>query len=236
MIYVTGDMHGDIARFSERGLKKLKKGDTLIILGDFGFLWNGNEEEERNLEFIKNRRYNVLFLEGTHENFDLLDAFPETEAFGGRVRDLGGNLKMLLRGEIYEIEGKKIFALGGGQSDDREFRVEGESWWQRELPSQEEIDLAREKIKAQKEVDFIVTHSSPQKIRISLTGEDEEGNRLCKFFDELMFSVKYKNWFFGSYHIDRKLTRTHFAVYRKVIEITNPEKKGFFKRLFKRKK
>ena len=40
MVYVTGDMHGDASRFSDPRLKKLKKGDTLLVCGDFGFLWN----------------------------------------------------------------------------------------------------------------------------------------------------------------------------------------------------
>ena len=108
MIYVTGDMHGDISRFSERALKKLKAEDTLIILGDFGFLWNGSDEEYKNLDFIKNRKYKVLFLEGAHENFTLLKNYPVIEFCGGRVRDFGNNLKMLMRGEIYNIEDKNV--------------------------------------------------------------------------------------------------------------------------------
>ena len=46
MVYVTGDMHGDFERFKLPAMKKLKKGDTLIICGDFGFLWDGSKEEE----------------------------------------------------------------------------------------------------------------------------------------------------------------------------------------------
>jgi len=233
VIYVTGDMHGDIERFSKRNLKKLKKGDTLIILGDFGFLWNGCEEEKKSLELIGSKKYNVLFLDGTHENFELLNKYPVEEFMGGKVRALYGNLKQLMRGEIYNIEDKTIFTLGGGRSDDLEFRSEGETWWPEELPSQEEIEAAREKLFETKTVDFILSHDAPQKIRASITGDDGEPSRLCSFFDEVMYKVKYKNWFFGCFHIDRKLTRTHYAVYKKVIEITNPEKKSFLKRLFK---
>ena len=235
MIYVTGDMHGEIERFKTRAVSRLKEGDTLIVLGDFGFLWQGNEEELKNIEYIASRKYNVLFLEGTHENFNLLSEYPQEEYCGGRVRNLGGNLKMLMRGEIYNIEDKKIFALGGGASDDIEFRQEGVSWWSQELPSAEEIDAAREKLMAEKKVDYILTHSAPQKICVSLFGRDYEGNRLSSFLDEVMLQVKYDKWYFGCYHLDRKLTRVQYAVYQKVIEITNPEKKGFFARIFKKK-
>ena len=38
MIYITGDIHGDLSRFKDKRIKKLKKGDTLIVCGDFGFM------------------------------------------------------------------------------------------------------------------------------------------------------------------------------------------------------
>lgn len=44
MVYITGDTHGDLSFFRNPKLKKLKKGDTLIICGDFGFIWNNDEE------------------------------------------------------------------------------------------------------------------------------------------------------------------------------------------------
>ena len=235
MIYVTGDMHGEIERFSARNIKKLKKQDTLIVLGDFGFLWQGGEAEKQLLSLISSRKFNVLFLDGTHENHALLKNYPVIDYCGGKVRDLGGNLKMLVRGEIYEIEGKSLFALGGGQSEDAEFRVEGKSWWQEELPSSEEIDYARNKIKSCGKVDFILTHEAPQKIRTSILGKDIEEHRLSRFLDELMLTVKYDKWFFGCYHLDRKFTRMHYAVYQNVIEITSPEKKSLFSRLFSKK-
>ena len=47
MIYITGDTHGDLSRFDNPLVKKLKSGDNLIICGDFGFIWEGNEKEYR---------------------------------------------------------------------------------------------------------------------------------------------------------------------------------------------
>ena len=45
MIYVTGDTHGIASRFDDPRLKKLGRGDTLIVCGDFGFLWDGSKDE-----------------------------------------------------------------------------------------------------------------------------------------------------------------------------------------------
>ena len=37
MVYITGDLHGDLARLSAPDMRQVKKGDTLIVCGDFGF-------------------------------------------------------------------------------------------------------------------------------------------------------------------------------------------------------
>ena len=62
MIYVTGDMHGDISRFENSKIKKLKKGDSLIICGDFGFIWDGGPAEEKQLKKLGKKKYNILFI------------------------------------------------------------------------------------------------------------------------------------------------------------------------------
>ena len=46
MIYVTGDTHGELADFQQKEFKKLKKGDYLLVCGDFGFFWNGDKSEQ----------------------------------------------------------------------------------------------------------------------------------------------------------------------------------------------
>jgi len=46
MICITGDIHGDIDRFEHKAIKKLKKGDTLIVCGDFGFMWDGEQKRK----------------------------------------------------------------------------------------------------------------------------------------------------------------------------------------------
>ena len=92
VIYVTGDLHGDIERFADKAIKKLKKGDTLIVLGDFGFLWSGDKAEQKHLKWLTKRRYRILFIDGCHENFDLLRDYPVEDFMGGRARHIGGNL------------------------------------------------------------------------------------------------------------------------------------------------
>ena len=73
MIYITGDMHGDKKRLSPFKLRFLNEGDTLIVCGDFGFLWDGSKEEIAILKKLSKKKYNICFIDGTHENFELLN-------------------------------------------------------------------------------------------------------------------------------------------------------------------
>ena len=57
MIFVTGDMHGDITRFKSPGMKKLSYGDTLIVAGDFGYIWNNSKEEKANLKKLTEKNF-----------------------------------------------------------------------------------------------------------------------------------------------------------------------------------
>ena len=81
MVYITGDLHGDYNRLDSI---KLKKGDTLIICGDFGLVWDGSAREEKLLRQLGKKKFNICFLDGTHENFELLDEYPVGVFCGGR--------------------------------------------------------------------------------------------------------------------------------------------------------
>ena len=50
MVYVTGDTHGDPNRLSKNNLKSLNEGDTLIVCGDFGFIWDRSKAEQKVLK------------------------------------------------------------------------------------------------------------------------------------------------------------------------------------------
>ena len=116
MIYLTGDLHGDLERLKSKEFKKLKKGDTLIVCGDFGFLWNGSKKESAILKKLNKLKYRILFIEGTHDNLELIGQYPVETWNGGRVRRIFEKVLKLERGSVFTIEGKKLFAFGGGES------------------------------------------------------------------------------------------------------------------------
>ena len=220
MVYVTGDIHGEIERFQEKELKRLKKKDTLIVLGDFGFLWNGSKEERKNLKWLTKRRYQLLFLDGCHENFDMLKEYPVVDYMGGKAHHLGGNLYHIQRGSILEIEGKKLLCFGGGESCDKEDREEGLNWWREELPTAEELTLCSENIKkANGQVDYILTHDAPQQLLEFARLTQGQPNWLHTFFDQIRQKVEYKKWLFGRYHKDHRISAKAQAVFLDVVPL-----------------
>ncbi len=228
MIYVTGDTHGDAARLSTQTLRPLKENDTLIICGDFGFLWNGDKKEEKILRELGSRKYNICFLDGTHENFDLLREAPKVPWKHGTAQVIYGNLRRLMRGEIYHIEGQKIFTMGGGESPDMEMRAGTERWSREEMPSREELFHGLENIeKANFAVDLILTHEPPLKTKEFLsmdTGTQIRVSALNTYFDEIGKICRYKKWYFGSLHLDKVISRSHTAVFRDIRDALTGEK------------
>ncbi len=222
MIYVTGDMHGDFERFASKDMKQLKKGDTLLVCGDFGFIWDGSKTEQAVLKKIGKLKFNVCFIDGVHENFSLLTQYPVEAWCGAPAQRINGNLIHLLRGEIYTIEDKAIFAMGGGVCQDDDYRDQDDSRARWELPSKEEFDRAAASIeRVNGKIDYIITHEPPMKVKSFLQlkqpGQGVEITGLNTFFEELAKCCTFKRWFFGSMHVDKFISTTHAAVFRKVL-------------------
>ncbi len=218
MIYVTGDIHADQARFKTKAMKPLKKGDTLIVCGDFGFIWDGSKNEQKVLKWLEKRPYQILFVEGTHDNLDMLAEYPQGSFSGGSARRISSNIFQLLRGEIYHIEDVDIFTFGGGESPDMDDRIEGISWWRNELPSKEEIAYARQNLESHgNKVDYIITHSPSSVVNSFLDMDHMRTDQLGAFLDGVSREVQYKQWYFGRYHFDKVIPPLHHAVYLDVL-------------------
>lgn len=220
-------MHGDEDRLYDKQFKKLKDGDTLIICGDFGFIWDGSSREQKILEYLGSRKYNVCFLDGTHENFDLLNQYKQTVWKSGLVHRIYGNLFHLCRGQVFRIEKLKIFTFGGGESPDKEMRTEGSSWFRDEMPTPQQIADAIENLEYRDEaVDLILTHEPPMLVKSAMllkSGAADSVNKLNGFLEELNRNCSFKHWYFGSMHEDRVITPGHTAVFEKFWPINAKE-------------
>lgn len=230
MIYITGDTHGEMRRFDSSQVKKLKKDDTLIVCGDFGFIWDGGEKEQKILKKLGDKKYHILFVDGTHENFDLLNKYPVTDWNGGAVQHICGNLYHLMRGQVYTIEGKKVFAFGGGESSEKQMRIEAGKWWECEMPNMEEMHEGVKNLHAvDMKVDYIITHDPAPRVTYSTVNRKENTNQLEAYFEQLVRQVEFTKWFFGAIHIDRKITTKNFAVFNNVLPVEETRTKRYRK-------
>ena len=229
MVCMTGDLHGDEQAWMEYVDPLLRAGDTAIIPGDFGVgMMHGPMSEDRFYDWIEQKPYTVLVVEGNHENFDRLNAYPISHWHGGRVHRIRRNIIHLMRGEIYEIEGKRVFAFGGGYSLDKALREPGVSWWPEELPSEEEYQNAEIRLReADRRVDYIITHTAPSDSiyylsripRYGVRSDVTEDWELVSFLDRVLGEWNPKKWYFGHYHVDAELWGNQIAMLHAVREL-----------------
>ena len=89
MIWITGDIHGeiDVSKLNSRNWpegKSLTKDDYLIVLGDFGFLWvdEPDKQEKWWINWLTNKSWTTLFIDGNHENHNRLKQLEVINKFG----------------------------------------------------------------------------------------------------------------------------------------------------------
>ena len=220
MVYITGDMHGDLSRFKNPIFKKLKAGDVLIVCGDFGFIWDGSRQEKQNLKKLREMPFTIAFVDGCHENFDILEqSFRTVRWRGGRAHLIAPNIFHMMRGEIFTIDDRTFFAFGGGHSQDFEFR-QGRNWWQREQPTHAEIRRAIHNLNEHNaQVDYIITHEPPASLKDCLGVDVQQRLEIHTFFEDIIKQCQYRKWFFGKCHMDRFIPMKFYAMFEDVLPV-----------------
>jgi DNA repair exonuclease SbcCD nuclease subunit len=228
MIFITGDIHGeiDISKLNSKKFpqgKLLSKSDYVIIAGDFGVIWDASKQEEYWLRWLSNKKFTTLFIDGNHENFNLLNSYPEIIWNKGKVHKISNSIFHLMRGQLFEFDEISIFTFGGAKSSDIEYRKENISWWKEEIPTQIEYAEGLQNLSNHNwEVDYIITHTCPEEIQDILKnkfGKKVESTELNKYFSKLNAKVSFRHWYFGHNHLDEKLTDRHTILYQEIIRI-----------------
>jgi len=205
MIYITSDTHGNYNDFMNRIRQhKISKGDIVIVCGDFGFVWD-IPENRWSLTKLTAEPFTIAFVDGNHEDFNLLYTYPVIDWNGGKVHKIADNIYHLMRGQRFIIEGKSFFTMGGAYSTDKARRTEGKSWWKQELPDNNEYKIAEETLKScNYEIDYVLTHTVPQSV-IHYLGfvPDMHDAELTGYFEWLYGELKFKKWFAGHFHVNQ---------------------------------
>ena len=248
-IWVTGDTHGDFRRFSTGNFpvqQEMTKEDIVIICGDFGGVWNYKDENKNEkywLDWLDSKPFTVAFVCGNHENFDRIYSYPVKEWNGGKVHEIRPSILHLMRGEVFTIEGKKFFTFGGASSHDikdgildpvfdaqliakwsrdyyKMFRVNKISWWEQELPTDEEMEYGIKNLEQhENKVDYILTHCAAAST-VALMGQGlYEQDKLTKYLEKIRVGTDFKRWYFGHYHDERQINDKEILLYEKIVRI-----------------
>lgn len=255
MVFVTGDCHGKLNKLSTSSFpeqKEMTKDDIVIILGDFGCIWDTDSEskyEEYWLDWLDNKTFTTVFVDGNHENFDrLFNEFDIVDFYGGKAHKIRESVYHLIRGEVFDFEGKKFFAFGGASSHDiddgilsrddyetekefknivklwtkrgKVFRIDHISWWKEELPSDEEMKNGKRNLKkVDYKVDYVLSHCAPQSVVNYMYTRADNSDKLTLWFDEIQQKLDFKKWFFGHYHDDKNILDKYILLYDQIIRI-----------------
>lgn len=248
MIYVTGDCHARFDRFSKCSFpeqKNLTKDDYVIVCGDFG-VWDFSLQQKYELDELNSRSFTTLFIDGNHENYDILDNMEEVDWHGGKVHFIRPNIIHLIRGYIYDIDGYKFFCMGGAASHDisdgildphdssfidklnllrrnnrNMYRVNHLSWWEREMPSDKEYERAIHSLTTiHFKVDYVLSHCAPTSVLGKLSDHVYESDKLTDFLQCVCTQTKFKHWFFGHYHKYAEINN-FTCIYNKIIPLDN---------------
>ena len=245
MIYITGDTHGEFERLGSKhfpgGL-----GDYLIVCGDFGGVWDGSHQEQYWRKWLSEKPFTTLFIDGNHENYDRLSAYPVTEWHGGKVHRIADNILHLMRGQVFEIDGVRFFTFGGASShdidagilepDDPDFvakrkkldreralyRINHVSWWAEELSSEEEQEEGLRNLeKYQHQVDCILSHCAPSFIQDIVSRGFYRHDSLTDYLDRVEELCDFRVWFFGHYHANERIGKKFVLLYDKIAALAD---------------
>ena len=150
-----------------------------------------------------------------------------------------------MRGQVYQIDGKKIFTFGGASSHDISggilepddpdykekkkeldqgwlpYRINRVSWWKQELPSEAEMEEGLKNLSVHgNKVDFIVSHCCSSSTQELLGGGLFTPDVLTNYLEQIRQTVTFKKWFFGHYHDNRNVNADEILLYEQVIRIS----------------
>ena len=244
VIWITGDTHGywihrlNMDSFPEQ--REMTKDDYVIVLGDFG-IWRDSPQQRWYLNWLEERNFTTLFIDGNHENYDILDSYPVEEWHGGEVHFIKPSVIHLMRGQVFEIDDLKFFTFGGAASHDisdgvleiddprvkewrddpdKMYRINHISWWEREMPNQEEMDEGIKNLaEHNNKVDFILTHCTASSTAALLSHGLYKPDKLTDYLEEIRCNVDYGRWLCGHYHDSKAITAKDYVLYEQIVRI-----------------
>lgn len=213
-IVIAGDTHGNAGAVEYKAKIAQDMGcEHLFVVGDFG-LWPGHAGvaylDDVN-EIARKHNLIVTALPGNHEDHDQWDKWFDLAPLDDHgFAIVRSNLRLTKKVHPFKLGGKRFYICGGAVSIDKQWRVEGKSWWRNEEFT--EADLASvEKYKGPP-IDYLLTHdcSDHTKFGFSLKVDlDSQMNR--QRIDRAIKALRPRYHFHGHMHAKYEWinTRSH---------------------------
>lgn len=245
--FITGDKHRHFDRLIEFcETNKVRKKDVIVILGDSGFNYYGDERDDKLKARLRNVDVTLFCLHGNKENR------PENIPTYGIQSFCGGivyyepsypNIFFAKDGEVYDFNGKKFMVIGGAHSVDKIKCLEEElPFWDDEIPSNEIKTFVESRLEAiGHKLDGFLTHTCPISclpvemfISTKREAEDEKTAKRKRkkkktirypldidrsteeWLETLFQSNECELWYCGHYHIDKTLGKVRM-LHNKII-------------------
>lgn len=228
-VYLTGDIHGDIRRLLRIDDEQMTKEDIIIVLGDFGVVWEENSNRTLTLlELLSEKNFTTAFVDGNHENFKEIKKLESIVYWnGGYVGVLPFGIIHLLRGEIYNLGGKRIGVCGGANSVDKAWRKENSSWWAEEEISEDDVKNFEANLNngdyRKNKIDIMLSHDAPANIipvvKFYSGINDGAISNSQKQLDKIDQMADISKWYFGHWHIDTVINEKFTCLYKSIIKI-----------------
>ena len=224
---VHGDFHGTYDSIYER--PELHNPKTAIIcLGDFSVNYFQDESDER-----RKRRLNSLgcifyVVRGNHEMRpehlpNTIDVYDMNVLGKIWMEPAFPNIRYMIDGEEYNINGKSTLVIGGAYSVDKWIRLEhGWPWFEDEQLSAKERNNILEKVKGKK-YDVLLSHTCPFRFQptflfISSVNQALVDNSMELFMDRVWEETEINSCYFGHYHGDYEITDNIYLCYEELYE------------------
>ena len=221
MVYYMGDIHGNPlpAVFACRQMNMTHE-DTLVLLGDVGANYYGDERDARTKKSLAKLGPKILCIHGNHEmRPESITSYSSKVWRGGKVwyEPERPSLLFAADGEMFDLEGIKHLTIGGAYSVDKQYRLErGYGWWADEQPS--------EKIKAKVtqtldqvdwKVDVVLSHTcpfryEPREAFLPFIDQSTVDDSTEKWLDTIEEKLAYQYWFCGHWHIEKHIDKMRF--------------------------
>ena len=181
-----------------------------------------------------------MFVDGNHENYTRLYNYQIEQWKGGKVHKIRDSVLHLMRGEIFDIDNKKIFTFGGARSHDIQdgilnldeeeriyeyrkrgayFRIRDFSWWDLELPTNQEMENAIKNLeKVNYKVDYIISHCCPTSIQ-TLINPTYKKDTLTDYLQQISEKCTFKKWYFGHYHDNKQVSAQFTLLYEDILPL-----------------